>query len=80
VTTRERLHELVEGLEPAAAERLVARWDEVRLIAGEWGPDERSVIPSEHAALEEALEDLAADRIVPIDELRSRYSAPGPGT
>lgn len=79
MTTRERLHELVDGLEPAAAARLVARWDEVRLIAGEWEPDERQLAAHERAALKEGLADIAAGRTVPADELRARYPAPERG-
>lgn len=61
MTTRERLHELVDRLEPAAAERLVARWDEVRFLAGAWAPDEPPPLDAERAAVAEWLDDLAAE-------------------
>lgn len=73
VMSRERLHELVETLEPAAAARLVARWDDVRLLAGEWEPDRRALLPEDEATLQEGLDDLAAGRTVDVDDLRARY-------
>ena len=79
MTTRERLHQLVDGLEPEAAERLVARWDEVRFMASEWEPDDRPPTESEQAGLHEGLEDLAAGRTVSPAELRARHPAPGRG-
>ena len=79
MTTRERLHQLVDGLEPEAAERLVARWDEVRFMADEWEPDDRPPTEAEQAGLREGLEDLAAGRTVSPAELRARHPAPGRG-
>jgi hypothetical protein len=79
VTTRERLHQLVDSLEPEAAERLVARWDEVRFMAGEWEPDDRPPTEAEQAGLREGLEDLVAGRTVSPEALQARHPAPGRG-
>jgi hypothetical protein len=79
VTTRERLHQLVDGLEPEAAERLIARWDEVRFMAGEWEPDDRPPTESEQLALHEAREDLAAARTVSPEALQARHPGSGRG-
>ncbi len=79
MTTRERLHQLVDGLEPEAAERLVARWDEVRFMADEWEPDDRPPTESEQLALDEAREDLTAGRTVSPEALHARHPAPERG-
>lgn len=79
MTTRERLHELIDLLEPEAAERLIARWDEVRFLAAEWEADDRAPDDAEQARLSESLEDLAAGRTVSSEELRTWYPAPGHG-
>jgi hypothetical protein len=79
VTTRERLHQLIDDLELEAAERLVARWDEVRFMAEEWEPDDRPPSESEQLALHEALEDVAAGRTVSAAELQARHPATGRG-
>jgi hypothetical protein len=78
MTARERLYELVEDLDREAAERLVARWDEVLFLASDWEPDDRPRTPDEEAAVREGLSDLAAGRPAPVDELKGRYPPADP--
>jgi hypothetical protein len=80
VTTKERLHQLVEELseqEALAALAVVERGlqDPVLMAFAGAPEDDETVTAEDEAALEEADADIAAGRTVSLDELERRYDA-----
>lgn len=71
---RERLYQLIEGLDQDTVKRLVDRWDEVIFLISDWEPDDRPLTPADEAAVREGEADLAAGRVVSGDELAVRLA------